>query len=99
MARRSVRSSAAGDEGRAQGSSVPGTRAGDELSSVPEKKRRARRGAPYGPRLGSGSMVGGGGGGVAPWARGAPGDELSAVVAGDEGARRRRGGAACGGGN
>jgi len=44
-------------------------------------------------------MVGGGGGGIAPWARGALGDELSAVLVGDEGARRRPGGAARGGGN
>jgi len=64
---------------------VPATRAGDEgvgdegglgtaLRTMPEKKTAL------------GTMVGGGGG-VAPWARGAPGDELSAVAAGDEGVR------------
>ena len=54
--------SSAGEEELGAGTSVP------EKSSVEEeelgRRRRARRGAPYGPRLGPGTMGGGG----APWA-------------------------------
>ena len=60
--------------------SEPGTRASET------KEGSARRSIRCPETRASGTMVGGGGG-VAPWARGATGDELSAVAAGDEGAR------------
>ena len=67
--------------------SVPGMRASEPGTRASETKEgSARRSIRCPETRASGTMVGGGGG-VAPWARGAPGDELSAVAAGDEGAR------------
>ena len=80
-----------GDEGGRRASvpgtraSVPGMRASEPGTRASETKEgSARRSVRCRPETrASGTMVGGGGG-VAPWARGAPGDELSAVAAGDE---------------
>jgi hypothetical protein len=68
--------------------SVPGMRASEPGMRASETKEgSARRSVRCWPETrASGTMVGGGGS-VAPWARGAPGDELLAVAAGDESAK------------